>query len=172
MKGISLFIVPKYRVHPDGRLGEKNNISLAGLNHKMGMRGTTNTLLNFGESGPCEGYLIGEPHQGLKYMFHMMNEARIGVGHGAAMSALAGYLYALDYAKNRPQGRAPQNKSPETPQIPIIGHTDVKRLLLAQKAAVEGALGLVYYCCTLLEQQKTAASCRTSVKRRGSCLIC
>ncbi len=152
VKGISLFIVPKFRVNSDGSLGEKNNIAVAGLNHKMGRRGTTNCLLNFGESGECHGYLVGEPHQGLRYMFHMMNEARIAVGHGAAISALAGFLYSFDYALNRPQGRLPQDKDPASPQVPIVQHADIKRLLLAQKSSVEGALGLIYYCQNLLDQ--------------------
>ncbi|MEM8937562.1 MAG: acyl-CoA dehydrogenase [Pseudomonadota bacterium] len=152
VKGISLFIVPKFRLTPDGEIGAANNISLAGLNHKMGYRGTTNTLLNFGDDGECEGWLVGEPHQGLRYMFHMMNEARIGVGHGATMLGLAGYLHSLQYAKERPQGRQPDNKDPNTPQIPIIEHADIKRLLLTQKAYVEGAMGLVLYCAQLVDQ--------------------
>lgn len=154
VKGISLFIVPKYRVNEDGSLGARNNVSLAGLNHKMGHRGTTNTLLNFGEAGECHGYLVGEPHQGLRYMFHMMNEARIGVGTGAVMSALAGYLYSLDYARTRPQGRHPQDKDPNSGQVPIIEHADVRRLLMAQKAAVEGALSLVIYCSWLVDRKR------------------
>ena len=152
VKGISLFVVPKFRVNADGSIGERNNIALAGLNHKMGYRGTTNTLLNFGEGGETLGFLVGEAHRGLAYMFHMMNEARIGVGHGACMLGLAGYLNSLDYAKNRPQGRAPLNKDPESPQVPIIEHADVRRLLLAQRAYVEGALSLLFYCGDLADQ--------------------
>ena len=158
VKGISMFIVPKYRVNPDGTVGEKNNVALAGLNHKMGHRGTTNAILNFGEGGDCLGYLVGEPHKGLSYMFHMMNEARISVGRGAVMSALAGYLYSLDYARNRPQGRHPHNKDPESPQVMIIEHADVRRLLLAQKAYVEGGLALVTYCAGLVDQQTIAGN--------------
>ena len=156
-KGISMFLVPKYRVNADGSLGERNNIVLAGLNHKMGHRGTVNTVLNFGESGPCHGYLIGEPHKGLSYMFHMMNEARIGVGYSAAMSGLAGYLAALDYARNRPQGRIPGQKDLTQPQVPIIQHADIRRLLLAQKAAIEGALGLLTYCASLVDRARTTS---------------
>jgi butyryl-CoA dehydrogenase len=102
VKGISLFIVPRFRVDRQGRLREWNNISLAGLNHKMGQRATTNCLLNFGENGDSLGTLVGEPHLGLTYMFHMMNEARIGVGMSSAMSALAGYRFSLEYARSRP----------------------------------------------------------------------
>ncbi len=158
VKGISLFIVPKYRVNEDGSLGAKNDIALAGLNHKMGHRGTTNCLLSFGENGDCYGYLVGKPNEGLKGMFHMMNEARIGVGYGAAMCGLAGFLYSTKYASERKQGRHPQDKDPTAPQIPIIEHTDVKRLLLAQKVYVEGALGLLYYATWLIDQQKLVDS--------------
>ncbi|MEQ8230309.1 MAG: acyl-CoA dehydrogenase [Gammaproteobacteria bacterium] len=155
VKGISLFVVPKYRVNDDGSLGAHNNIALAGLNHKMGFRGTTNTVLNFGENGACHGWLIGEAHQGLTYMFHMMNEARVGVGMTATMSGYTGYLHSLQYARERPQGRLPQQKDPTTPQVPIIQHADIKRLLLAQKAAAEGAFALVLYCAWLLDRQRT-----------------
>ena len=91
VKGISLFLVPKNRVNDDGSNGDFNNIALAGLNHKMGCRGATNCLLNFGESGDSIGYLVGEPNQGLANMFHMMNEARISVGMSAVMTGLGGY---------------------------------------------------------------------------------
>ncbi|MDP3746683.1 MAG: acyl-CoA dehydrogenase [Phenylobacterium sp.] len=154
VKGISLFIVPKRRLDDRGAPGEGNNVTLVGLNHKMGHRGTTNTLLNFGEAGDCLGELVGEPHQGLACMFHMMNEARIGVGYGAAMSGLAGFLYSLDYARSRPQGRRPQDKDPATPPVMIVEHTDVKRLLMAQKAYVEGAIGLLAHCAFLLDLQQ------------------
>ncbi|MEQ8663878.1 MAG: acyl-CoA dehydrogenase, partial [Gammaproteobacteria bacterium] len=157
VKGISLFVVPKYRVNDDGTLGARNNIALAGLNHKMGYRGTTNTVLNFGESGECHGWLIGEANQGLAYMFHMMNEARVGVGMTATMSGYTGYLHSLQYARERPQGRLPQQKDPTTPQVPIIRHADIKRLLLAQKAAAEGAFALVLYCAWLLDRQRTVS---------------
>lgn len=154
VKGISLFIVPKYRVNSDGSIGEKNNVSLIGLNHKMGYRGTTNCALNFGEAGECHGFLVGEPHQGLEYMFHMMNEARIGVGAGATMSALGGYLYSLQYARERHQGRHPDEKTLTSLQIPIIEHADVKRLLMAQKAYVEGSLGLIYHCASIVDRRR------------------
>ncbi|MBX9899564.1 MAG: acyl-CoA dehydrogenase [Burkholderiaceae bacterium] len=165
VKGISLFIVPKILVNGDGSLGERNDVVLAGLNHKMGYRGTTNCLLNFGEgkfqpqgkSGAI-GYLVGTLHKGLANMFHMMNEARIGVGLGAVMLGYSGYLHALDYARNRPQGRHPLAKDPATPQLPIIEHTDVKRMLLAQKTYVEGGLALSLYCARLVDDERTATS--------------
>ncbi len=155
VRGISLFLVPKYRVNDDGTLGEHNNVAVAGLNHKMGHRGATNALLNFGESGDCHGYLVGQEHHGLANMFHMMNEARVGVGVSAAMLGLAGYLHSLDYARNRPQGRHPQNKDPASPQVMLIEHADIKRMLMAQKAYVEGAQALLYYCTLLIDEQKS-----------------
>jgi alkylation response protein AidB-like acyl-CoA dehydrogenase len=157
VKGISLFIVPKYRVSPDGGIGARNGVELAGLNHKMGHRGTTNCLLNFGEGEEAIGYLVGEPCKGLSYMFHMMNEARIGVGHASVMSALAGFLYSLDYARTRAQGRSPKDKSPLTPQVPIIDHADVRRMLMGQKAAVEGAQALSCFCALLVDRQKASS---------------
>lgn len=167
VKGLSLFLVPKYRIEPDGQIGARNNIALAGLNHKMGHRGTTNCLLNFGEGGDCIGELIGGLHQGLAHMFHMMNEARIGVGYGAVMSGLAGYLHSLDYARNRPQGRHPQDKDPSSPQLPIIEHADVRRMLLAQKVYVEGGLMLGAWCATLVDRQKIASDDPAEAGRLG-----
>ncbi|MEO0576857.1 MAG: acyl-CoA dehydrogenase [Pseudomonadota bacterium] len=157
VKGISLFLVPKIRVNDDGSLGDSNNVAAAGLNHKMGQRGTANCLLNFGESGDCVGYLVGAENAGLANMFHMMNEARIGVGLGAVMCGLGGYLYSLGYAKERTQGRPLGNKNPETPQIPIIEHSDIKRLLLSQKAFVEGGQSLILYCAQLVDEERLAA---------------
>ena len=165
VKGISLFIVPKKLVNADGSLGERNDVVLAGLNHKMGYRGTTNTLLNFGEgkfkpggSAGALGYLVGEPNRGLACMFHMMNEARIGVGMGAVLLGYTGYLHALDYARSRPQGRPPGAKDPASPQVPIVEHADVRRMLLAQKSYVEGGLALCLYCARLVDEQKTGKS--------------
>ena len=157
VKGISLFIVPKFRVNDDGTLGQRNDVTLTGLIHKMGYRGTTSTMLAFGEQGQCIGELVGEPHKGLSYMFHMMNEARIGVGMGAVMLGYRGYLASLAYARERPQGRAPANKNPADPQVPIIEHADVKRMLLAQKAYVEGGYALCLYCARLVDEQRVGA---------------
>ncbi|GAB1258739.1 acyl-CoA dehydrogenase [Aurantivibrio plasticivorans] len=155
VKGISLFVVPKYRTDDEGNCHERNGVDLVGLNHKMGYRGTTNTLLNFGEKEPCVGYLMGPEHEGLRCMFHMMNEARIGVGMGAVMLGYAGYLHSLEYAKDRPQGRLPDCKDPESPQVNIIEHADVKRMLLQQKAYVEGGLSLGLYCGKLVDDIRT-----------------
>ncbi len=191
-KGISLFIVPKKMVGLDGQLtGERNDVVLAGLNHKLGWRGTTNTLLNFGEGrftpggqAGAVGYLVGRQGEGLRCMFHMMNEARIGVGLAATMLGMAGYEASLAYARQRPQGRptaasgagpsqgaghplggaTPQasrgstfSKNAAAPQVPIIEHADVKRMLLAQKAYSEGALALALYCARLVDEQHTGA---------------
>ena len=155
VKGISLFIVPKYRVNDDGTLSGRNDVALAGLNHKMGFRGTTNCVLNFGEQGGAYAELVGEPNRGLACMFHMMNEARIGVGMGATMLGYTGYLHALAYARERPQGRLPGGKNAQQPQVKIIEHADVKRMLLAQKAYVEGALALCMYCSMLVDESRT-----------------
>ncbi|WP_071870859.1 acyl-CoA dehydrogenase [Atopomonas hussainii] len=155
VKGISLFIVPKFLVNDDGSLGARNDVALAGLFHKMGWRGTTSTALNFGDNDNCVGYLVGKPHHGLAYMFQMMNEARIGVGMGATMLGYAGYLYSLDYARNRPQGRHPDGKDPSSAQVSIVEHADVRRMLLTQKAYVEGALDLGLLGARLFDDSMT-----------------
>jgi len=167
VKGISLFIVPKKLVTPEGELtGERNDVALAGLNHKCGWRGTTNTLLNFGEGkypvrgqAGAIGYLVGQPGDGLRCMFHMMNEARIAIGMAAAMLGMAGYEASLDYARQRPQGRLPgaAGKDPSTPQVRLIEHADIKRMLLAQKAYCEGSLALLLYCARLVDEQRTGS---------------
>lgn len=157
-KGISLFIVPKYLVDDDGTAGERNDIALTGLNHKMGQRGITNTVLNFGDGTftpggrpGAVGYLVGEPHRGIAYMFTMMNEARLGVGMGAVALGYTGYLKSVEYARQRPQGRPILSKDVAADQIPIIEHADVKRMLLAQKAYVEGGMALLLYCAKLVD---------------------
>lgn len=155
VKGISLFIVPKFLVNDDGSLGARNDVTLAGLFHKMGWRGTTSTALNFGDRDECVGYLVGKPHAGLAYMFQMMNEARIGVGMGAVMLGYAGYLYSLDYARQRPQGRLPDGKDASSAQVAIIEHADVRRMLLTQKAYVEGAFDLGLYAARLFDDTQT-----------------
>ena len=169
VKGISLFIVPKILVNQDGSLGERNDVALSGLLHKMGYRNATSTVLNFGEKEGAIGYLLGEAHQGLSYMFQMMNEARIGVGSGAAALAYQGYLNALDYARQRPQGRLPSNKDPQSKQLPIIEHADVRRMLLTQKAYAEGALALCLYAASLIDDEQTAAT--EDARQRAAALL-
>jgi len=149
--GITLFIVPK--VLPDGT---RNDVRVAGLNHKMGYRGIPNCLLNFGEVEGAVGWRLGEAGHGLAIMFHMMNEARIFVGLGAAGLAARGYRHSLDYARDRLQGRPASVKDPTQPQLPIIRHADVKRMLLAQKAFSEGALSLILYCAHLIDRERVA----------------
>ena len=176
VKGISLFIVPKHLVDTDGSLQERNDVVPAGINHKMGYRGTVNTLLNFGEGKytpggrpGAVGHLVGEPHRGLSYMFHMMNSARIGVGAGATAVGYTGYLKSLEYARERLQGRPLGAKDPAQPQVPIIEHTDVRRMLLAQKSYVEGAMALVLYCARLVDDSATHES--QEVRRRAHLLL-
>lgn len=156
VKGISLFIVPRHRVAADGTLGAANDVRCAGLNHKMGWRGTVNTVLAFGEDGSCRGELLGTLHGGLGHMFQMMNEARIGVGVGAVALGYAGYQHSLAYARERLQGRPLDDRDPNSPPVPIIRHADVRRMLLAQKAWVEGGLALVLYCARLIDDIATS----------------
>nr|WP_136252332.1 acyl-CoA dehydrogenase [Ningiella ruwaisensis] len=158
VKGISLFVVPKYRLNENGEIDQRNDVQLAGLLHKLGYRGTTSTALTFGENDDCHGYLVGEEHFGLRYMFMMMNEARIGVGFGAAMIGYRGFQYSLDYAKDRTQGRVPPHNKPEDPAAPIIHHGDVKRMLLAQKAYSEGGMALCLYGSNLIDRINTCQS--------------
>jgi alkylation response protein AidB-like acyl-CoA dehydrogenase len=159
VKGISLFIVPKFL--PDGT---RNDVALVSLNHKMGNHGTTNALLNFGDGTfpvadepGAVGYLVGEEHRGLAYMFRMMNEARMVVGMQAMATGYAGYLASLAYAMERTQGRPVNAKDPAHPPVALIEHADVKRMLLAQKSYVEGALALGLYCAMLVDEQRTGA---------------
>ena len=153
VKGISLFVVPKKRVEPDGSL-VPNDVVPSGVYHKLGYRGCPIAQLSMGDKNDCRGYLVGEPHQGLKYMFQMMNEARIGVGMGAAAMATAAYYAALEYSRERHQGRKPGQKDPSSPQIPIIEHADVKRMMLFQKAVCEGSLSLLMQCSKYVDYQK------------------
>lgn len=162
-RGISLFVVPKFLVNDDGTVGERNDVVITGLNHKMGFRGTVNTMPTLGQGlhtpggeAGAVGYLVGAENTGLKQMFTMMNEARLGVGLGATALGYTGYLKSLAYARERPQGR-PAGASPETPQVPLTGHADVRRMLLAQKSYVEGALGLALYCARLVDDERSGS---------------
>ncbi len=152
VKGISLFIVPQQR--PDGSGGlVPNDVTVSQIFHKMGYKGSPITELSIGEKNDCRGYLVGEPHKGLVYMFQMMNSARIGVGAGAAAISTAAYYAALEYARSRPQGRLPTEKDPATPQVPLIAHADVRRMLLFQRAFVEGAHALLMQCCRYADEE-------------------
>ena len=143
-KGISLFVVPKKRITENGLTN--NGVTTAGVYHKMGYKGAPIAHLMFGSDETCLGYLVGEPHKGLNYMFQMMNEARVGVGMNATAIGTAAYYASLAYAKERPQGRPITAKNPTQPQTLIVHHADVKRMLLFQKSVVEGALSLLLQC--------------------------
>ena len=168
VKGISLFIVPKFLLDAQGRPGKRNDVHVTGLNHKLGQRGVINTVLTFGEHDECVGYLVGAPHDGMRQMFHMMNEARIAVGAGAVALNLAAFDYSLQYAKDRPQGRRLTDKNPLSPPVPIVEHADVRRMLLAQKAIAEGGLALVLYCANLVD---IATATQDAVQRESAELL-
>lgn len=160
-RGISLFVVPKFRVDDDGKPGTtRNDVVLTGLNHKLGYRGIPNTLLSFGDTDGAVGYRIGEPGQGLTLMFHMMNEARINVGMGATMLGYAGYKASLAYAGERRQGHARSEHGAQRSdtQVRIIEHADVRRMLLAQKSFSEGALALALYSALLVDEKRSGTS--------------
>jgi alkylation response protein AidB-like acyl-CoA dehydrogenase len=150
VKGISLFIVPKFMVHEDGSLGERNAVSCGGLEEKMGIHGNATCVMNY---DGATGYLIGEMHKGMRAMFTMMNEARLGVGlQGYAQGAVA-YENALGFARDRLQGRAVTGvEAPDKPADPIIVHPDVRRNLMDQKSFVEGARALTYWGATLMDR--------------------
>lgn len=151
-KGISLFVVPKFRLD-----GTPNDVTSTGVYHKMGQKGVPAMHLTFGENDGCEGYLVGQPHMGLTYMFQMMNEARIGVGMTGAAIATAAYHAALQYARERPQSRRLNQKHAlDAPQTPIINHPDVRRMLLLQKAIVEGSLSLLLETARLFDLSQVA----------------
>ena len=153
VKGISLFVVPKKRIDDNGNLAP-NDVVTAGVFHKLGYRGCPIVQLSMGDKNDCRGWLVGEPHNGLKYMFQMMNEARIGVGMGATAMATAAYYASLEYAKSRIQGRKMGQKDLNLPPVPIIEHADVKRMLLFQRAVIEGALALIMQCSKYVDFQK------------------
>jgi len=156
VRGISLFLVPRWRVDATGTITERNDVKLAGLNHKLGQRGSVNTFLKFGEQDDCFGEIIGAPGQGLACMFHMMNEERIAVGMGAIANGVVGYLYSLKYAKERQQGRHPDQRDPASSPVAIIEHADVRRMLLKQKCVVEGSLALGLYASKLVDEEHLA----------------
>jgi butyryl-CoA dehydrogenase len=153
VKGISLFVVPKKRIDDNGNL-VPNDVVTAGVFHKLGYRGCPIVQLSMGDKNDCRGWLVGKPHNGLRYMFQMMNEARIGVGMGATAMASGAYYASLEYAKSRIQGRRMGQKDPNLPPIPIIEHADVKRMLLFQRAVIEGALALIMQCSKYVDFQK------------------
>ncbi|HNW28136.1 MAG TPA: acyl-CoA dehydrogenase, partial [Spirochaetota bacterium] len=145
-KGISIFIVPKFLVNPDGSLGAHNDVNCAGIEHKMGIKGSATCTLSFGDNGTCKGFLLGEERKGMKIMFQMMNEARLGVGMQGLAVASAAYMHAATYAKNRIQGaHVTQMLNPEAKGVNISQHPDVKRMLLWIKSHIEGMRFITYY---------------------------
>lgn len=156
IKGVSLFVVPKRRSE-NGELVDNDAVA-AGVFHKIGWKGLPSIALSLGESDDCHGYLVGEPNQGIRYMFQMMNEARLMVGMNGAATASVAYLEALDYAINRPQGRGIGAKDPTSPQVPIIEHADVRRMLLRQKAIVEGSFSLLATASLYADLEENASS--------------
>jgi len=165
IKGLSLFIVPKFRINEDGSNGEFNDVTCVGVEHKMGIKGSVTATMAFGENGNCEGWLVGKDGDGIRIMFHMMNEARLGVGLLSLGCAATAYNEALDYAKDRVQGVDMRNmKDPNAPRVPIIKHPDVRRMLMIQRAYVHGMRALMLRTAKLTDQalkgegpQQTAA---------------
>ncbi|MFZ4436998.1 MAG: acyl-CoA dehydrogenase [Syntrophales bacterium] len=153
--GISIFIVPKYRVNADGSIGEGNDVQTGNIEHKMGIKGSATCTLNFGDAGKCIGELLGKEREGMKIMFHMMNGARLDVGMQGLGHASAALEHAIAYAKERIQS-APvwEMKSPDAKAVPIIQHPDVRRDLLWMKAHVEGIRALNYFTAYCMDMAK------------------
>jgi len=138
-KGISIFVVPKFLVNPDGSLGARNDMVCTGIEHKMGLKGNATSSLSFGDNGKCVGYLLGKERQGMQIMFHLMNAARIHTGVQAEACSSAGYMHAVTYARNRVQGvHITQMMNKNAPKVTIIEHPDVKRMLMYMKSTIEG----------------------------------
>ncbi|ETR72243.1 MAG: acyl-CoA dehydrogenase domain-containing protein [Candidatus Magnetoglobus multicellularis str. Araruama] len=153
-KGISLFIVPKFWVNDDGSLGEKNDVVCTGIEEKMGLHGSATCALSFGSKGTCKGVLLGEENKGMRVMFHMMNEMRLAVGIIGLCNASCAYLYALDYARTRKQGRdLSEFLNHEAPPVPIIHHPDVRRMLMWMKVHVEGMRSLIYFVADCFDKE-------------------
>jgi alkylation response protein AidB-like acyl-CoA dehydrogenase len=167
-KGISIFVVPKIRINPDGSLGEPNDMNTGNIESKMGIHGNSTCTLNFGENGKCIGYLMGQEREGMKIMFQMMNEERQGVGTmGVALSTTA-YLHALAYAKERLQGvNIMQMKDPNAKQCPIIQHPDIRRMLLKMKSITDAIKALALYCYYSMDRLRVATTDAEKDKWQG-----
>jgi alkylation response protein AidB-like acyl-CoA dehydrogenase len=164
-RGISIFIVPKIWVAADGSLAESNDVVCTGTEEKMGIHGSATCTLALGGKGQCRGLLLGEENQGMRIMFHMMNEARLDVGFQGLMAGSNAYLYALDYARQRLQGRDLGAGRNAEAQVPIIRHPDVRRMLMWMKAHVEGMRSLIYYVCGLFDRM----ACTTDPGVKAQC---
>jgi alkylation response protein AidB-like acyl-CoA dehydrogenase len=149
-RGISIFIVPKYLVNDDGSLGERNDIVCSGVEDKMGIHGSATCSMTIGAKGRCIGYLLGQENQGMKIMFHMMNGMRMDIGLCGMAQASAAYLLAVNYARERIQGRDIEcHADRSAPAVPIINHPDVRRNLLEMKSYVNGMRSFFYYVATI-----------------------
>jgi len=158
-KGLSMFLVPKFTVSPDGELGERNGVFATNVEHKMGLKASTTCELTFGGDRPAVGTLVGDVHDGIKQMFVIIEFARMMVGTKAIATLSSGYLTALDFAKNRVQGADLKEFTDKTaPRVTIIHHPDVRRLLMLQKAYVEGMRALVLYAATFQDTMQVAAA--------------
>ena len=167
-KGISLFLVPKYWVNDDGSLGDLNDVVCTGIEEKMGIHGNATCSLTLGSKGNCRGYLLGEENKGMRAMFLMMNEARLLVGLQAMVCASNSYLNALDYARQRVQGRnLLQMMAADAPSVPIIEHPDVRRMLISMKSCVEGMRSLLYYVCSLIDKRKVSTDEKERARLQG-----
>lgn len=167
-KGISLFLVPKYRVNDDGSLGAFNDVVCTGIEHKMGIHGNSTCSLTLGGKGDCVGELLGEPNKGMRAMFLMMNEARLLVGMQGFCCASASYMNAVNYARERVQGRnLLQMMDPDAAPVPIIQHPDVRRMLISMKAYVEGMRSLLYYAGHLSDRMAVAADASEKARLQG-----
>jgi len=158
-RGISLFLVPKIWVHDDGTLGEPNDIVCTGIEEKMGLHASPTCSMSLGGKGKCRGLLLGEENRGMRVMFHMMNEARLDVGAQGFLHGSAAYLYALNYARERLQGRDLDNSIlSDEAQVPIIRHPDIRRMLIQMKAYVEGMRSFIYYVAYCFDKKECAES--------------
>lgn len=167
-KGISIFLVPKYLVNDDGSLGRRNDFEIAKIEEKMGIHGSATCAMNFGDNGACYAELLGEEMEGMKIMFQLMNEARIGVGLQGIASASIAYLHAVQYARERLQGSSLMDlKNPEAPRVPIIQHPDVRRMLLWMKSNTESMRAMIYYCAHLFDLAHTAENAQDREKWLG-----
>jgi len=152
-KGLSCFIVPKYLVDADGAPGEWNGVSVTNIEDKMGIKGSVTCELTFGLDKPCVGYLLGGVHEGIRQMFHVLEDARMSIGAKSAATMSTGYLNALEYAKERIQSAdLTQTRDPDAPRVAIIRHPDVRRMLIQQKAYAEGMRALTMYSAWVLDQ--------------------
>ncbi len=156
-KGISIFIVPKVRVNNDGSLGEPNDVNTGGIEHKMGIKGSATATLNFGEDGKCIGELLGNEKEGMRIMFQMMNEARLGTGMQGLSGASAAYEHAVQYAKERVQGNdIMAGKDPNAKPVTIINHPDIRRKLMWMKSHIEGMRSMNYFVAYCMDKSKVA----------------